>query len=204
MHLKTKVKLYHYNNLNMQTYSPIQVKQVALELKKGKVVIAPTDTIFGILSLCQEKIYKIKNRSLNKKIIIFINDLFSLKMPKVFEQELIKYLPGKLSFIYKGVGYRIPNNQFIHRLIDLVGPIYCSSANISCQSTIKNLQEAKTIFHHYENDICLIDDENNPKQSKPSTIIDLDKMMVLRHGEIDGEKILIEIKKRINCEKVVN
>lgn len=174
----------------MVVYRPTQINEIVSALKNDKAAIVLTDTIFGIICKKQELIYKIKHRNYEKKIIKFINDIDALNMPKKYRDEMEKYLPGKLTFIYQGNGYRIPNDKLLLQLIKMVGPLYCSSANITNQSPITNINQSQTIFKEYEKEIFLIDKGAPTKIFCPSTIIDLDKKIILRHGEIDGKKIL--------------
>lgn len=174
----------------MLVYHSTQINEISNALKKNKAAIVLTDTIFGIICKKKELIYQIKHRNHEKKIVKFINNIDDLNMPKNYNDEIKKYLPGKLTFIYQANGYRIPNDKLLLQLIENVGPLYCSSANISNQPPITNLNQAKIIFKEYDSDIFLIDNGKLAKNSIPSTIIDLDTKIILRNGEIDGEKIL--------------
>lgn len=179
----------------LQIYSPNQVEEIAFELKNNKCVVLPTDTVWGIVSLDENLIYKIKHRKRTKKIIRFINNLSLVKsLDNKFINVLLKYLPGALTFIFKKQAYRIPNNELILKLTEKVGFLYSSSANISGKKPIENLQEATSVFGKYSNAICFVDGKDKQKvDCLPSTIIDLDRMIVIRQGEINGEKILQEI-----------
>ncbi|MEG0123973.1 MAG: Sua5/YciO/YrdC/YwlC family protein, partial [Malacoplasma sp.] len=56
----------------MVIYNENELDSIAFELKNFKSAIFLTDTIFGILSINKNKIYKIKKRPFYKKIILFI------------------------------------------------------------------------------------------------------------------------------------
>ena len=174
----------------MLVYHSTQINEIVNALNDNKAAIVLTDTIFGIICKKQELIYKIKHRSHTKKIVKFINDIDILNMPKKYNDEMMKYLPGKLTFIYQRKGYRIPNNKLLLQLIKIVGSLYCSSANITNKPPITSLDQAQTIFKKYENELFLIDNGELIRNSRPSTIVDLDKKTILRDGEIDGKKIL--------------
>ena len=55
-----------------------KIKKAAYILKKGGVAVFPTDTVYGIGSLPEQKavqkIYKIKKRDFSKKIIALISN----------------------------------------------------------------------------------------------------------------------------------
>lgn len=174
----------------MLVYRSSQINEIVSALNNDKAAVVLTDTIFGIICKKQKLIYKIKHRNYKKKIVKFIDDVNALNMPKKYSDEIKKYLPGKLTFIYQGKGYRIPNNKLLLQLIEIVGPLYCSSANITNQPPITDLRQSLTVFKEYKDDLFLIDNGKLLKNSCPSTIIDLDEKIILRNGEIDGKKIL--------------
>jgi len=79
-------------------------------LKKGGVVICPTDTVYGFLADASnkkavEKIYKIKKRLKSKPLPIFVKDLTMAKglaeISKEQEKIIKKYWPGKYTFVLK-------------------------------------------------------------------------------------------------------
>lgn len=172
----------------MVKYKKEDINAIAFELKNNKSLIAPTDTIYGILSRDVNNIYKIKKREKSKKVILFIPDVSFIegvdeKTIKIANQ----FWPGPLTLIKKKISYRIPNKKFLLDLLKITGPLYCSSANISGQKPIETYDEAINIFLKYKNDIIFIEDSF--KETKPSTIYDIDKDKVLREGEISYDQI---------------
>ena len=75
----------------MQVYSTTDINEIAFELKSNKAVILPTDTVWGIISLDEKNIYRIKQRSLSKKIITFVHDIKLLNLPSNIENVISKY-----------------------------------------------------------------------------------------------------------------
>ena len=111
-------------------------------------------------------------------------------------QDVIKkYWPGQLTIIYQQISYRIPKNPFILALLKILSVVYCSSANITNQKPLSSIAEIKQIFKpNLDNIIAIEHSQNWPYSSIPSTIINLDRMIVIRQGQIDGQKIISEIK----------
>jgi len=97
-----------------------------------------------------------------------------------------------LSIIFNNINYRIPKHNNLLKLIEKVGTVYQSSANISGKTPVKNSDEAKKVFNDYLNDIVIIDGKE--LGGTPSTIISLDNFSVVRNGPIDGAKILDDLK----------
>ncbi len=132
-----------------------EIKEALKVLKSGGTLIYPTDTIWGLGcdatdQTAVKKIYKIKNRSESKSLIILVDGMDMLKkyvsaIPKVIE-EFLKTSTNPTSVIYshpKGlaqnvvasddtVAIRIVQNDFCKALIKEFGkPIVSTSANFS-------------------------------------------------------------------------
>ena len=90
--------------------SPKALTKAVAILKKGGVVICPTDTIYGFLADASnkkavEKIYKIKKRPKAKPLPVFVKDMNMAKELALIDdrQERIikRYWPGKYTFVLK-------------------------------------------------------------------------------------------------------
>lgn len=124
-------------------------------LKKGGVILYPTDTIWGIgcdatNPAAVEKIYKIKQRAESKAMLVLIND--SSELDKYVETvpdiayELIDVAVKPLTIIYDeaiglasnliasdgSIGIRVTKEEFSHQLCKRFRkPIVSTSANVS-------------------------------------------------------------------------
>ena len=88
----------------------VKIADLAEWLKKGKVAVCPTDTVYGLVAdainqTAVNKIFKIKQRKSGKPISIFVRDL---KMAKGFavigkeQEKIIKSVwPGRTTLILK-------------------------------------------------------------------------------------------------------
>lgn len=163
-------------------YSYQEIDNVAFELMNQKAVIIPTDTIIGIISKDVDLIYEIKNRSRNKKIIVFLPDSNSLTNLKSNQKKFInEFWPGQITIIKDGISYRIPNDKYLLYLLNKVGPLYSSSANISDQDTITDTNQANVEFDEkFFHKLVLVEGITN--SNEPSTIVDIDKWEILRRG----------------------
>jgi len=145
-------------------------KKIIKVLKNGGIVVAPTDTIYGILGSALNKktvenIYKIRKRNPKKPFIILINsitdlDLFKIKIRKKTKGFLKKVWPGKVSMILpcpsakfsylhrgtKSLAFRLPKNKKLVALLKQIGPLVAPSANPEGFSSAKNTTEAKKYF----------------------------------------------------------
>ncbi len=178
-------------------------------IKKGGVVVCPTDTIYGLISdatnrMAVGKVFAIKQRPKNRSLPIFFQ---SIEMAKSYgeidektEKILKKFWPGKITFILKRrlglkiygvapqtIAARIPNNKFIALLLEKTGkPLTGTSANISGQGGISKIKEIIKAFQGQVNYPDLIIDAGNLFSSKPSTIVNLASkpFQILRRGSV--------------------
>ncbi|MDQ5971113.1 MAG: L-threonylcarbamoyladenylate synthase [Patescibacteria group bacterium] len=166
-------------------------------LNDGGVIVAPTDTLYGILTRALDKkaverIYKIKGRDATKPFIILVTKIDDLKkfgitadsnvfVPKVSvivacSNKKLTYLHrGKNSLAFRMIGKR---NKNLYNLIMKTGPLVAPSANPQGLSPSKTITEAKKYF---ESKIDLYIN-GGTRNSKPSTIISLigGKIKILR------------------------
>jgi len=73
------------------------IDQTVEELKKGKVIVCPTDTVYGLIAdatnkKAVEKIFKIKKRPKNKPLPIFVRDLKMAKKLAEIDKNQEKFL----------------------------------------------------------------------------------------------------------------
>lgn len=179
-------------------------------VKNGGIILIPTDTVYGIATLdtpiYMKKIYDIKKREEDKKIIALISSIDKvfeiLEYSKLVEFLVNSFFPGKLSIIaksnkkyyekldYEYIGVRMPNNEKALKIIDKSGGILMtSSANISGEDTPDKFSNiSKEILNNVDG--YIIDDKNVGKVSSTIIKIENDKIYLLREGEIKFKDIL--------------
>ena len=190
-----------------------KIKKAAVVIKKGGLVIFPTDTVYGLgtnalLPKAIRKIYKIKKRSLNKPIILLIASKSPVKklasgISPAAEKLMEKFWPGPLTLIFKAsplgciitgglstVSLRMPANKIALGLIREAGvPLATTSANISGESSITGALSASDDI---KNKVDLIIDGGKSKLGLESTIVDMTVFppRLIREGCIKKDKIL--------------
>lgn len=169
----------------------------ALEiLKKGGVILYPTDTVWGLgcdaTNLeAVSKVNEIKGRSADKSLIVLLDTDNKLQsyvnnIPDV-AYELIEYTEKPLTVIFSNaknlatnvinadgsVGIRIPRHDFCQQLIQRFRkPIVSTSANISGKPTPKFFDEiSDDVKEAVDYIVDLEQEDRTPKQ--PSTIVKL-------------------------------
>ena len=186
---------YNYGN---------NLKKIVDYLKEGKLVVYPTDTIYGIAADINnfqaiKKVYLVKRRSFDKPLSICFHDINQLENYVLLTDEikkiLKKALPGPYTFLLEkkeNITVRIPDNVVSYELTTDF-PITSTSANISDYSTPNNILE---IQKQLGNNIDVYINQGELKNNEPSTIIDLtnEKPIIVRKGICD-EKVLNSILK---------
>lgn len=175
------------------------IRVAAESIRKGKVMVCPTDTVYGLISdatneKAVKKIFEIKKRPKGKPISIFVKDI---KMAKEFakidknqERFLRKVWPGALTAVLNPkknlpknisqgkntIGVRVPNHKLIIDLVrQLKVPLAETSANVSGQPATTRIKEVLKQFGNQRYCPDLIIDAGNLPKSKPSKVLDLTK-----------------------------
>ena len=179
------------------------VERTAEVLKKGGVVIIPTDTVYGFSGIVpsegalrepqgpQDRIRKIKGREESKPMIQLIarpEDL-QLYTNDTVPPELLSKWPGALTIIVNNknggtTAFRCPGDEWLRQVIAVCGsPIYSTSVNRSGQPV---LDEEAAIKNEFTNEVDLIITDGDKKGARPSTLVSITEgtIKVLRQGDV--------------------
>lgn len=165
-------------------------------MKKGGLVIFPTDTVYGLgcdvtHKKAVERVAQIKGVKVEKAPLSFIcSDLKNLS-DHVAQIEtstfkiLKRSLPGPYTFILpnsntlpavfrkkKSVGIRIPNNAIIRQIVEKLGNPVVSTSIKDDDEVIGYLTDPELIFEKWKNRVDVIID-GGFGGIEPSTVIDL-------------------------------
>src|SRR5690606_37327753 len=201
------VKIYEENP------NPKTISQVVDVLKKGGVIIYPTDTIYGIgcditNPKAIERVCQIRGLKPEKANLSFIcNDLSSISLyTKPLDNTtfrlLNKSLPGPFTFIFnasgevpkllsskkKTVGIRVPDNNIAREIVQqLDNPIVSTSIHDD-DELIEYSTDPELIYEKYGDIVDLVVDGGYGK-NVPSTVVDCTtgEFEVIRQGEGDLE-----------------
>jgi len=169
--------------------------KIALDiLKKGGVILYPTDTIWGIgcdaaNTKAIERIYQIKKREDSKSMLILVDEAWRIadyvkEVPEIALQ-LIEVADKPLTIIYSGakgisgrlisedgtIGIRVTSDEFCKKLIGALNrPIVSTSANISGSMPPSNFNNiSKELLDSV--DYVVKWRQNEKAKSQPSSII---------------------------------
>ncbi len=174
-------------------------------LRRGKVIIIPTDTVYGFSGIVDgrhysfhtnQEICRIKGRSEEKQLIQLIAEPSDVKKytRDLIPDELFSKWPGPLTIIvhtfakdgnFETTAFRCPDDPWLREVIRQCGaPVYSTSVNKSGENNLETVQEIKSVFGK---DVALIIDDGNRSGGIPSTIVKIDeegKAEVLRQGSV--------------------
>lgn len=190
------------------------VFEIASALKEGKLVVFPTDTVYGIgtnaydKDAC-EKVYEAKGRPKYKPLIVLISNISMLRKMvdhiSPVEQKLIDtFWPGSLTIKFKKKDNGLPDivsagdayvrvrfikEGLIYKLIQASGvPIVAPSANLSGSMTGTKI---KNIMNELGGKVDYILDFGDIDNDTVSTIVQVEdeKILVIREGKIKKEQL---------------
>lgn len=158
-----------------------QIKKTIELLLQDKIVIIPTDTIYGISAKISEnnriKINKLKRSDINKQLIILISSIEQGLELIAKNKEVIDHLENDISttIIYyskddinKKIAIRLIKRPDLFEIIEKTGPIYSTSVNYNKQIFLKTKEELLA-FNEQIEEVFFSEELNNP----PSKIVDL-------------------------------
>jgi len=187
--------------MRIQKENPNSIAYTAAELEQGKVVIIPTDTIYGFSGLIGKtaaSIARIKGRSEDKPFIALIaepSDIHRYTDAKIPER-ILKLWPAPLTLIVplKGTGagtqaFRCPADAWLRQVVAAAGSaIYSTSVNLAGSPPLTDIT---AICEEFEDSVALIV-EAGELSGQPSTVIDLcsDTPHLLRQGAVNVKAAL--------------
>jgi len=186
-----------------------EINKIVKVLKKGGVIIYPTDTVYGLgcditNTKAMEKVARIKGIKLNKANFSFIcYDLSNLsdyvrQINTSTFKILKRNLPGPYTFVLPGnnnlpkafknkstVGIRIPDNNIIRELVKQLGNPIMSTSIYDEDDLIEYTTDPELIYEKWKSNVDVVIN-GGYGDNTPSTIIDLSvegEVNILRKGK---------------------
>lgn len=184
-------------------------------LRRGGVIVAPTDTIYGFVADAEniaavQKIFAIKQRPEEKTFPLFVASIEAAGQIAAIAPHAKKILknfwPGKLTAVLKAkpeakewlaredgtIAIRVPRHPFLLRLLDQFGrPMTETSVNIWKMPPREKISDMVSDFKSSGRKPDLIIDAGDLPDSLPSTVVDFTAMppVILREGAISREEL---------------
>lgn len=171
------------------------------QLKKGKVGIVPTETVYGLIGLPEQtkKINEIKKSPDQKPLSFFIGNTNQIQTlwsstPKAFAKAIQQW-PGPFTLIAGEplIGIRMPCVNELLEIINSTGPLASTSANLSGDPTCTSLdQMPNELIDHVD---FIIDESISDSSNNASTIIkyEQNEISIIREGDLSAEDLHIKI-----------
>lgn len=190
----------------------ISFKKAIHCLQSGKVIAIPTDTVYGIAAHIEHadavrSIFELKKRPQNKPLIILCSHFsqissFISAFPPSFEKLQRFFWPGALTVIlpimenaihnsihldFSTTGFRIPNHPLLLKILQQVGPLAVTSANLSGETSAKN---AKEVLLQFGQDFPVLEGDRFVMGTESTIINYVDNAWkILRSGTITTDQL---------------
>jgi release factor glutamine methyltransferase len=183
-----------------------QRERAAEVLRAGGLVVAPTDTVPGLLARHDDEtavrlVYSTKQRPADQPLPVLVSGPEQASQLVELSDRAIelahRHWPGALTLVadrrggahpvhgHSTLGVRVPALGWLRELIDDVGPVTGSSANLHAAPTPVSAREAAAQLS--------VGDwiDGSAGGGEPSTVVDAtgDDIVVLRHGAVAPEDI---------------
>jgi L-threonylcarbamoyladenylate synthase len=189
------------------------LSDIARDLRKGKLVVFPTETVYGLGAnafdaKAVKKIFRAKNRPADNPLIVHIAEKKQLKkivkvVPPIAKELIRKFWPGPLTLLFQKtkrvprvataglptVAVRMPSHPIARALIRKAGvPIAAPSANTAGKPSVTRASHA---FEDLFGKVSWIIDSGPATAGIESTILDITQSppVLLRPGAVPKEKI---------------
>ncbi len=182
------------------------VTDVVNVLRTQGVVILPTETVYGLMTACdndlgRDKIIQIKQRPKEKLFQVLIDSVEEAEAAGAFFDKRAKLLaekfwPGPMTMVVPTkdgatIGLRMPDYDLVREVIRELGqPLAATSANLSGEPPVKDISDIEDYFVDAFPDLVV--DAGERTCNTASTVISLygDEVTVLREGIITQQQIL--------------
>lgn len=198
--------------MESKLYEVSEYKKIVEDLLNGKVVGFPTETVYGLAIIYNDKssfdkLYEIKNRSITKPISMMVSDrnvIEQVAYVNETQQKVIdnlmpgaltvilkakENLPEHVTFNYPTVGIRIPTNDVALKILKEVNkPLLVTSANVSNEPSLIKYED---VFDKFNGKIASLI-KQDAINGIASSVVDLttSPIKVLREGPVSLNEIL--------------
>ena len=163
-------------------------------LASGGAVIAPGDTMYGLLGIAPEsegRIRRIKGRGEDKPFLQLIGDAgwVARVSEAVVPDRIAAHWPGPLTVVVPArtggtVALRVPDHPLLQRLLRALGrPLFSTSVNRAGTPPLATVAEMR---RELEGEVDAIYDAGDQPPGAPSTLLDITRrpFVILRQGAV--------------------
>lgn len=197
----------------MQTNQATDLTAALTALKRGEVIVFPTETLYGLGAdalnfTAVEKVFQLKGRDADNPFPVLVADRTMLnslvaEITPLAELLITRFWPGPLTLVLParpdipqplvnrqgGIGVRLSSQPIATELVRLLRrPLTATSANLSGQPGAHTVAEAKIYFAEK---ISVYLDGGELQSPTGSTVaaIDKNKLNIIRAGDISRQAL---------------
>lgn len=189
------------------------VAQAAETLRRGELVVLPTDTVYGVAAdafspTATAKVFTTKGRSRDYPLPVLVDGPtmlpgFVASVSQAAERLMAAYWPGALTLVLAAeeglmwdlgdnqgtVAVRMPDDEVALATIGSLGPLAVTSANQSGQPAARNVVAAREALGEA---IAVYVDDGPREGGRPSTIVDLTRTepFLIRDGDLPPDEVM--------------
>ncbi|MDD5217251.1 MAG: L-threonylcarbamoyladenylate synthase [Candidatus Omnitrophica bacterium] len=179
-----------------------RIREIARGSREGKIVVFPTETVYGMgapmsVKSVRAKLVELKKRSQEKPFAYHVGewdmiDFLGVERTPPFRYLIRNFWPGPLSLLVlnrqgEKIGLRFPRNRLATTLINATGePFIATSAN---HSGTPSPHKAQDVLDQFGNEIDYVIDAGPTEFKQDSTIVDLtvSPPLIVREGAMIHE-----------------
>ena len=179
---------------------------------KGELIVYPTETLYALGAnpfdeKALDSLFEVKRRPKDMPISVAVADIEMMKsmaqINTLAEKIYYNFLPGPVTLLLKKkasvpdkltsgddrIGIRVPKHPAALKIIDMVGPITATSANLHRHQEPRNLD---TALEQLGENVMLYFDCGECEYKGASTIVDVSdtSAKIIRKGVIPNEELL--------------
>jgi tRNA threonylcarbamoyl adenosine modification protein (Sua5/YciO/YrdC/YwlC family) len=188
------------------------MEAASLALQEGKLVVLPTDTVYGIAAdafnpTAVRRLLRAKGRGREMPPPVLVGtsstlDALAVGIPMLGRELVARFWPGPLTLVCRQqsslqwdlgdtrgtVAVRMPDNDVALQLLKRTGPLAVSSANLSGEPAARNADEAEEMLGDA---VEVYLDQGECGEGTPSSIVDVTgrDVRILRQGGVTREQI---------------
>lgn len=197
----------------MRIFTEHDLDELASELRRGRVAVIPTDTVYGLAAVPSDHeaidaIYRLKGRPAEMPLPVLaadLDDVLSLlgQLPPAAVTLARAFWPGALTLVVPApdalaqavgspdgtVGVRVPALGVARRLLARSGPLAVTSANRHGEPPCQSPAEAQATFIDGPEPFGVLD--GGPSSEVPSSVVKITEegIEILRHGAVPEAEI---------------
>jgi L-threonylcarbamoyladenylate synthase len=191
---------------------PTAREHAAGVLQDGRLVVAPTDTTYGLLADAfqldaTQRVFDVRRADRRHPLSVLVRNPRQLgglvkEQTEAAQRLMAAFWPGALTLVFRSnealawdlgdaqgaVAIRMPDEPFLYDLVADVGPLACTAAVTAGAAPPSTVEDARASLA----DRVALYIDGGERSGKPSTIVDVtrDPVDVLRVGAVAADDVL--------------